>query len=369
MMGQTMLVKRTILLLSVMMATLIAASGVALAVSKVCPSGSTQSNPCSGTTAIDTLLGTSGVDYIKGLAGNDKISGGAGNDTTDGGGGNDTYSYKEGWGQDTVIDSGGTDALNFSAVQSAGGVHAQLSFTNSNSASNYVNGPNGEYVSFPSGTILEKVTGTSGFDDIRTAEATNTLRPGPGTGGAFLTDFGGCPSNYCATARPVSSDTYSGFAASGYGTVIIEDWGGTLDKLILPFASTDVYFEAYNQDNDQAAEGLLLLTSDTDTVNIDGQLEPTFLGDGVQQKGHIEQIQFTDETITIGSETAAQTLSGSKTTGSAEAQVEKLNDAAKLDAAEKQKRKEAAKKIKAEAEKKAQDLDEKLPASGAEDKR
>jgi Ca2+-binding RTX toxin-like protein len=86
MMGQqTMMVRRTLLLLGVMVATLIAASGVALAVNKVCSSGSTQANPCSGTTGIDTLIGTSGVDYIKGLAGNDKISGGAGYDTTDGG--------------------------------------------------------------------------------------------------------------------------------------------------------------------------------------------------------------------------------------------------------------------------------------------
>ncbi len=36
-----MMVKRTLLLLSVMVATLIAASGVALAVNKVCPSGTT----------------------------------------------------------------------------------------------------------------------------------------------------------------------------------------------------------------------------------------------------------------------------------------------------------------------------------------
>src|SRR3712207_5443035 len=115
MMGQqqTMMVKRTLLLLSVMLATLIAATGVAFAVSKVCPLGTTQANPCSGTKGIDTLIGTSGADYIMGLAGNDNISGGAGNDTTDGGAGNDTYSYSDAIGQDTLIDSGGTDALNF----------------------------------------------------------------------------------------------------------------------------------------------------------------------------------------------------------------------------------------------------------------
>jgi hypothetical protein len=54
MMGQTMMVKRTLLLLSVMVATLLAASGVALAMNKVCSSGSTQANLCSGTKNNDT---------------------------------------------------------------------------------------------------------------------------------------------------------------------------------------------------------------------------------------------------------------------------------------------------------------------------
>jgi hypothetical protein len=363
MMGQkTMMVKRTLLVLSVMLATLIAASGVAFAVNKVCSSGSTQSNPCSGTTGKDTLIGTGGVDYIKGLAGNDNISAGAGNDTTDGGGGNDTYSYKEGWGQDTLIDSGGIDALNFSAVQSAGlGVFVQLS--GDNGGSNYIQGPNGALVNLPSGPpVIEKITGSSGHDEIRTGALANTLQPGSGTGGANLTDWGGCPSTYCSSNIPVSSDTYSGFAASGYGSVVINDWGGTADKLVLPFASTDVYFEAYNADNDQADDSLMMLTSSTDSVDIEAQLEPIYTGGGTQQKGFIEQIVFTNGTMTIGSETAAQTLS-------AEAQVEKLNETSNLDMAEKEKRSKAAKKIKAEAEKKAQDLDEKLSASGVEKKR
>jgi hypothetical protein len=350
MMGQkSMRVKRTLLLLTAMAATLIAASGVALAVNKVCSSGSTQSNPCSGTTGIDTLIGTSGVDYIKGLAGNDKISGGAGNDTTDGGGGNDTYSYKEGWGQDTLIDSGGSaDALNFSAVASAGeGVDADLRPELSGDS---VDGPNGERIDLSSGTVVEKITGSSKLDFIRTAGATNTLQPGPGTGGAFFVDFGGCPSTFCSSAIPASNDTYSGFAASGYGPVQIRDFGGKADtdKLVLPFASTDVYFEVSSTDNDGADDTLLLMTSSTDSVQIFGQLDPHY-----EIGSHIEQIRFTDVTMTIGSETAVQAL----------------NAASALDATEKEKRSKAAKKIKAAAEKKAQDLDEKLPASGAEDKR
>ncbi len=348
MMGQqkTMVMKRTLVLLAAMLAALMAASGVAFAVSKVCPTGTTLQNPCSGTTGIDTLIGTSGPDYMRGLAGNDKISGGGGNDTTDGGGGNDTYSYKQGFGTDTLIDaSGSADHLNFSAVTvsdvwadlvpEAGNNHAQTE---------------GGQLNLASGTMVEKVTGTSSFDNIYTGGAANTLRPGPGTGGAFLSDLGG--GTFGGASIPASSDTYAGFAASGYGNVVIEDWAGTADKLVLPFASTDAYFEAHQADSDAPPEDLLIATSATDSVYIFAQLEPTG-----NIKGHIEQIVFSDETITIGSETPqAQTLNGEATTGSssAEAQVAELNEASNLDEAEKERRSEAAKRAIEEAKQNGQ---------------
>ena len=342
---QTMTVKRTLLLLTAMVAALIAASGVALAVNKVCPSVM-QANSCTGTKTNDTLIGTSGPDDIKGLAGNDKISGGADNDTTNGGSGNDTYSYTDGWGTDTLTDGSGIDTLNFSAVATSGnGVFVQLS--GDVGGANYVQGPNGEWVNLPSGTpVIEKVKGSAGLDTIRTGAAANTLQPGPGTGGAYFEDYGGCTSGwYCDHDIPASSDTYSGFAASGYGYARIEDWGGMADKLILPFASTDVYFEAYNHDNDPADDDLIIMTSSTDKVWITGQLEPVHVGNGQQRKGRIESIQFTDTTLAIGSETPQpQTLSGAKTTGNAEEQVQKLNEASNLDEAEKEKRSNAAKK-------------------------
>ena len=343
MMGQTKMVKRTLLLLTAMGATLIVASGVALAVSKVCPSGSTQANPCLGTNKTkkasgnDTLIGSSGPDYIKALSGNDNISAGEGNDTTDGGGGNDTYSYKDGWGVDTLIDSGGTDALNFSALGSAGaGLWAQLT---PELGENYVeiNGSNlvGR-TDLSSGTVVEKFKGSGNFDIVQTGGAANTLQPGPGAGGAHFTDYGGCPSTRCSVAVPVSSDTYSGFAASGYGGVTIIDWGGTADKLVLPFASTDVYFQAEDNDGFGGLDTLTMMTSSTDSFYIVGQLQT--IG---AQKGHIEQLQFTDGIMTIGSETAVQTL----------------NAASKLDASEKEKRSKAAKKVIEESKKKAQDTD------------
>jgi hypothetical protein len=63
--------RRALLLLLALVAALLAASGAALAVSKVCPKGTTQAKPCSGTNAADKLTGTSKTDYINGRAGND----------------------------------------------------------------------------------------------------------------------------------------------------------------------------------------------------------------------------------------------------------------------------------------------------------
>jgi len=319
------------MLLAAMLGALVLASAAALAVNKVCPSGTTQANPCSGTKNNDLLVGTNSPDYIKGLAGNDKISGGAGDDTTNGASGNDTYSYADGWGTDTLIDASGIDHLNFSAVGSSGsGVYAFLVWDPDD---NYVNGPNGAGLDLSSGTIVEKVTGSSANDTIFTGAANNTLRPGPSAGGANLQDLGGCS---CSPDIPVSNDTYTGLAASGYGHVLVEDYGGTADRLILPFASTDAYFEAFNYLGlDGPPHNLLIMTSGTDRITINSQLIARD-----DQDGHIEQIQFTDKTLSIGSQTQTQSLSGAT---SAEAQVAALNEASNLDAAEQDQLSQAAK--------------------------
>ena len=69
--GNVQVGRRALLLLLAVAVALLAASGVALAVSKVCPSGTTKAKPCSGTPAADKLTGTKKTDYINGLAGND----------------------------------------------------------------------------------------------------------------------------------------------------------------------------------------------------------------------------------------------------------------------------------------------------------
>jgi hypothetical protein len=78
-------------ILLIVVAALIMAGGPAQAVTKQCPSGTTQANPCKGTAKTrtspgnDILVGTSGPEHIAALSGNDWINGMGGGDVTDGG--------------------------------------------------------------------------------------------------------------------------------------------------------------------------------------------------------------------------------------------------------------------------------------------
>jgi Ca2+-binding RTX toxin-like protein len=74
--------RRVILLLTVMAATLVVASGVALAVTKI---GTNGPDTLRGTNGDDNLLGKGGNDIILGLAGNDDLLGGPGKDIVLGG--------------------------------------------------------------------------------------------------------------------------------------------------------------------------------------------------------------------------------------------------------------------------------------------
>ena len=67
----------TLLVMGVMMAAMLVASGVAWAVNKV---GTDGPDTLRGTNADDNLLGRGGNDYLFGSGGNDNLLGGAGND-------------------------------------------------------------------------------------------------------------------------------------------------------------------------------------------------------------------------------------------------------------------------------------------------
>ena len=66
-----------------------------------------------GTTYNDTYYGDEGDDYISGAGGNDTLVGGLNNDYLSGGTGDDTYYFELGFGNDTILESSGTDTIQF----------------------------------------------------------------------------------------------------------------------------------------------------------------------------------------------------------------------------------------------------------------
>lgn len=130
--------RKTLLLLATMAASLVLASGIALAATRQCKTNV----DCRGTNERDKLLGTSGADNMFGRGGNDslygfeesdqlyggkgndklfggpnnpvgfadQLDGGPGNDTLDGGEGNDIFYYTtNSWGKDTIIETAISD--------------------------------------------------------------------------------------------------------------------------------------------------------------------------------------------------------------------------------------------------------------------
>ena len=103
--------RRTPLLLSSMVLTLLLVSGAALAVNKV---GTDGRDTLRGTNGADNLSGKGGSDRLISLAGNDNLSGGPGSDTESGGDGGD-FLFDTGEGvrnsSDSLSGGAGDDAL------------------------------------------------------------------------------------------------------------------------------------------------------------------------------------------------------------------------------------------------------------------
>src|SRR5215208_4449000 len=89
--------RRTILLLATMALTLLVASGVALAVTKI------------GGPGPDTLKGTNGDDNLIGKGGNDELYALGGDDNLVGGPGNDLVG--SGFGSDRILGEAGNDFM------------------------------------------------------------------------------------------------------------------------------------------------------------------------------------------------------------------------------------------------------------------
>jgi hypothetical protein len=98
--------RRTILLVATMALTLLAASGVALAVNKI---GTNGPDTLRGTKGDDNLYGNGGNDTLRGLAGNDNLLGGAGKDVVFSGHGSDNA--VGGDGNDFLDGANGSDKI------------------------------------------------------------------------------------------------------------------------------------------------------------------------------------------------------------------------------------------------------------------
>ena len=95
--------RRVILLLAAMAATLVVASGVALAVNKV---GTDGPDTLRGTNEEDNLLGKGGNDILLGRHGRDNLLGGTGKDLMFGG-----FRDATGKGDDSLVGGSGNDAV------------------------------------------------------------------------------------------------------------------------------------------------------------------------------------------------------------------------------------------------------------------
>ncbi|MEI6533804.1 MAG: Calx-beta domain-containing protein [Verrucomicrobiaceae bacterium] len=159
--------------------------------------------------SFENITGGSAGDSLTGNASANGITGGGGVDTLNGAGGNDTYFFDtdNALGNDTIVDSAGTDTLDFSASSNA--VTIDLASTTNTVNANLT-------LTWGGGVTLENVIGGSANDTIRGNSSANTL-----TGGAGNDNLDGRGGN----------DTYVFDTDASLGTDTISDSGGidTLD--------------------------------------------------------------------------------------------------------------------------------------------
>ncbi len=212
--------------------------------------------------------GTGGDDLLVGTNNADEITGRGGDDRTRGKQGDDTYNYASGWGRDVVVDSGGRDGLDFSAVD-----EDLVAYLCPGETFNYkdlgrARDSAGNLVRYSS--RIEKIQGGSGNDLIYGCGANNTLSGGGNGGGDLLSgfngqidvlaDLGGC--NQQGINLPASDDVYAGFMG-GSATWVL-DTGGKEDVVNLGnFSSKSVRMTRVDIDKDGIKGSLRILFDDT----------------------------------------------------------------------------------------------------------
>ncbi len=275
--------RRTILLLTMMGLTLVFSSAVALAAVKI------------GTNAGETIRGTDSADQITGKGGNDKTIGKLGNDI---------YYYADGFGVDTLIDTGGTDTLSFSKLTAGVNVYLIPEWGEDYNAVYDAADDSTLRVGMSTtrnDSLIENIVGGAGEDYVAGGKADNVLRPGGGADDE-LRDWGGYDGSTSFPAIPVSNDTYKSFTANT-GTDYVTDFGGTADVIDLKeYESSEVYVDTADLNNNGTEESLRLTMPDNTEVIVVGYFINYYAG----QEGKIEEIRFADDTI---GEAAPQDLS------------------------------------------------------------
>jgi Ca2+-binding RTX toxin-like protein len=228
--------------------------------------GTAGNDTLTGTAQADTIRGLGGDDTISGLDGDDKLTGGPGNDIVDGGSGNDRYFFNSGDGEDRIIDTSGTDTLQFGTGISASDVTLGRSANSlvltladgagSITIDNYLSDPARriETLQFPDGSTLPDATtivdtlvnirgtpgddtlvGTPGFDILTGFEGNDSLS---GLGDNDLLFAG--PGNDTLAGGP-GTDTMDG--GSGADTYLF-NLGDGADLIIDPDTGGRVQFGA-----------------------------------------------------------------------------------------------------------------------------
>lgn len=226
-----------------------------------------------------------------------------GNDTTVGKGGNDVYFYADGWGQDTLGDSGGVETLDLSAVTAdlEGSLCPELPQVDGMEFGGqiYESGPDPAADRVDFGSKIENARMGSGDDIVYGCSGTNGLSGGAGND--VLADLGGfdLPNNL---DPPKSDDRYRGFQV-GSGNDVVVDAGGRADVFDLrAFRSGDV--ELYRFDfaatsfGGRAPEGiansLLIKTGEDNGVGVANFFAPDYFA---TYNGRVEKILLKDRTI------------------------------------------------------------------------
>jgi Ca2+-binding RTX toxin-like protein len=237
----------------------------------------------------DTINGNSSDNYISTGAGSDAILAALGNDTMDGGEGNDRYVYTGAWGIDSILDSSGTDQLDFSTATLNVNFNLDAGIDSKVTA--------GTNVIKWTGDIIENVKAGYGNDNIIGNKADNVLMGGEG--------------NDTLNGGAGNDSLYGGGGNDSYllskGNITIDD-SGDHDQINLTdcnWASGAVTIQAADLLNKTGQAGTdgsydsLVLTIGQQTVNIlnyfdnsSGSVANSNVGTGL-----IEALNFSDLSV------------------------------------------------------------------------